>query len=65
MAVARWTRDLLLAGWHSIPQTAKDGDGSPTWEKDPERERIVSYLWESLSHRQHIGNLLHVNHRSF
>jgi hypothetical protein len=48
MAVARWTRDLLLAGWNRIPQTAKDGDGSPTWEKDSEKERIVSYLWKSL-----------------
>ena len=41
MAVARWTRDMVLAGW----KTKKDGDKS---KKDPEKERAISNLWKSL-----------------
>jgi hypothetical protein len=48
MAVARWTRDLLLAGWKRIPPATKDGDGGCTWEKDTEKERMISRVWKSL-----------------
>ena len=48
MAVARWTRDLLLAGWKRIPPATEDGDGGCTWEKDTEKERMISRVWKSL-----------------
>jgi hypothetical protein len=38
LAVARWTRDMVIAGW----KTKKDG------KKDPEKERAISNLWKSL-----------------
>lgn len=47
MAVARWTRDLLLAGWKRIPPATKDGNGDSTWEKVSEKERIISSTWKS------------------
>ena len=41
LAVARWTRDMVLAGW----KTKKDGDKS---KKDPEKETEISHLWKTL-----------------
>ena len=41
LAVARWTRDMVLAGW----KTKKDGDKS---KKDPEKETAISHLWKTL-----------------
>ena len=47
MAVARWTRDLLLAGWKRIPPATKNDNGDSTWEKVLEKERIISSVWKS------------------
>lgn len=44
MAVARWTRDTLLAGW----KRTTDGDKGSSWKKDPETERMISRVWKTL-----------------
>ena len=46
LAVARWTRELLLAGWRSRRKNADNYDS--VWEKNTVEEEKMSRVWKSL-----------------
>lgn len=51
LVVARWTREMLLAGWRRIRRVngeKENGDDDIDWEKNPDEEEKILQVWKSL-----------------
>ncbi|KAL7532648.1 hypothetical protein ACHAXR_004758, partial [Thalassiosira sp. AJA248-18] len=48
MVVARWTRDLLLAGWERVDSTEHNEQDDVTRKKDKAVEKNIAKIWESF-----------------
>ena len=51
LVVARWTREMLLAGWRRrrrVNGEKENGDDDIDWEKNPDEEEKILQVWKSL-----------------